>query len=225
MTPFNPQTAPVEELAGEAAIDPTRLTVNWIKKRFEAPPVWHAEATDEHRLIAARNGEFSKAAVLVALVERNDGLSVLFTRRTAHLSQHAGQISFPGGRSETHDVDAIDTALRESEEEIGLDKRAVEILGLLPEYFTVTGYCVTPVVAAIKDLPPLSSDPNEVAEIFEVPLAFLMDGQHHQRRSLMMSPPGQELRKRIFYAMPYQDHFIWGATAGMLRNLFHFLRA
>jgi 8-oxo-dGTP pyrophosphatase MutT (NUDIX family) len=225
MTSFNPQTAPIQELAGEIAVDPTRLNVNWIKNRFAAPPVWHTEATDEHRLIAARHGDFRKAAVLVALLQRKDGLHVLFTRRTAHLSQHAGQISFPGGRSETHDHDAIDTALRESEEEIGLDKSAVEILGLLPEYFTITGYCVTPVVAAIKDPPSLSSDPNEVAEIFEVPLAFLMDGQHHQRRTIVMSPPGQEPQQRTFYAMPYQDHFIWGATAGMLRNLFHLLRA
>jgi 8-oxo-dGTP pyrophosphatase MutT (NUDIX family) len=222
MTIFNPQSCPIESIAGEGAIDPARLNTAWIRERFRSPAGWQAESTDEHRTFLLKDVAFKKAAVLVGLVGRDQGLQILFTQRTAHLSQHPGQISFPGGRAEQEDRDSIATALRETREEIGLDQSKVEILGTLPDYFTITGYCVTPVVASIADIGELSSDQNEVAEIFEVPLDFLMDGRHHQRRSLIMK---DEAAKRTFYAMPYQNYFIWGATAGMLRNLFHFLRA
>jgi 8-oxo-dGTP pyrophosphatase MutT (NUDIX family) len=220
---FDPQSAEIEGIAGEAAVDPARLNLDWIRNRFITPPVWQSEFTDEHRL--SPTVQFKNASVLIALVQREHGLNLLFTRRTAHLSQHAGQISFPGGRAELHDEDAIQTALRESQEEIGLDKSYVEILGRLPDYHTVTGYRVTLVVGAVADIPLLHSDPNEVDEVFEVPLAFLMDGGAHQRRSIAINAAEGQIVKRFFYAMPYQDYFIWGATAGMLRNLFHFLRA
>jgi 8-oxo-dGTP pyrophosphatase MutT (NUDIX family) len=133
-----------------------------------------------------------------------------------------GQISFPGGSTEPGDASPIDTALRETEEEIGLARSRVEIIGNLPEYFTGTGYRITPVVGLIKPPFEVAPDPGEVAEIFEVPLAFLMDGMHHQRRTVA-SP--REDQRRTLYTMPYQHFFIWGATAGMLRNLFHFLRS
>jgi len=225
MTSFNPQIAPVDSIAGEDAVDPSRLNISWIRSRFNAPPIWQPESTDEQRLFLLKNIGFKSAAVLIGLVQREHGLNILFTRRTAHLSQHAGQISFPGGGAELQDRDVVETALRESQEEVGLDPSRVEVLGRLPDYYTLTGYCVAPVVAAIADLGELISDQNEVAEIFEVPLAFLMDGRHHQRRSLVMNTPEHQGLHRIFYAMPYQDYFIWGVTAGMLRNLFHFLRA
>lgn len=225
MTDFIPQTAPIEEIAGEPAIESARLNLEWIKHRFAAPPVWMPESTDEHRLTLFNVTEFKHAAVLIALVQREHGLNVLFTLRTAHLTQHAGQISFPGGRAELQDQDAIATALRETEEEIGLHQSQVEILGQLPDYLTVTGYRVTLVVGAVQELPQLTSDQNEVADIFEVPLAFLMDGSNHQRRAMSINMPEHQPIKRHFYAMPYHDYFIWGATAGMIRNLFHFLRA
>ncbi len=147
---------------------------------------------------------------------------MLFTQRTAHLTDHAGQVSFPGGRAEESDASPIETALRETEEEVGLHRRHVDVLGVLPEYFTVTGYRVTPVVSLVQPPFDLQADPFEVAEIFEVPLAFLMDGRHHQRRTVTV-PSG--VGRRTFYAIQYDRFFIWGATAGMLRNLFHFLRA
>ncbi|HEY5800728.1 MAG TPA: CoA pyrophosphatase, partial [Burkholderiaceae bacterium] len=156
------------------------------------------------------------------LVARADGLHVLLTQRTAHLTDHAGQISFPGGRAEPHDANAIATALRETDEEIGLNARYIEVLGTLPDYVTASGYRVTPVVALIDPEHTLQADPYEVAEIFEVPLAYLMDGAHHERRTAFVS---ERAGQRTFYAMPYRGYFIWGATAGMLRNLFHFLRA
>ena len=157
-----------------------------------------------------------------ALVVRDDGLTLLFTQRTAHLTDHGGQVSFPGGRAETFDRSTIDTALRETEEEVGLDRRHVEVLGTLPDYVTGTGYRVTPVVALVHPPFALRADPHEVAEIFEVPLHFLMDGSNHQRRSAEF-PNGRG--RRTFYAMPYERFFIWGASAGMLRNLFHLLSA
>ncbi|MCG2585668.1 CoA pyrophosphatase [Massilia sp. TS11] len=218
---FDSQLVPVSALAGEAALPPERLAPDWLRQRFAAPPpVWTPETQDQAWF--ARPGTPTPAAVLVPLVQRPDGLAVLLTQRTAHLHDHAGQISFPGGRSEAHDADAVATALRETEEEIGLAPRHIEVIGQLPDYFTGTGYRVTPVAALVAPPFALRADPFEVAEIFEVPLAFLMDGARHQVRTVQL-PDGQG--SRSFYAMPYENYFIWGATAGMLRNLFHFLRA
>lgn len=216
---FDPRSLPVDAVAGEAALAPERLTPHWLRQHFTAQPVWQAEPADESRPELA--GRAPRAAsVLIALVARSEGLSLLLTRRTEHLSAHAGQISFPGGSAEARDTSAIDTALREAEEEIGLARVHVDVLGTLPDYLTGTGFCVTPVVALVTPPFSLQADPGEVAEVFEVPLAFLMDGLNHQRLSVQL-PAG----RRSFYAMPYGEYFIWGATAGMLRNLFHFLRA
>ena len=171
------------------------------------------------------------AAVLVPLVQREDrgdgGLHVLLTRRTDHLRDHAGQISFPGGRAEEVDADAVHTALREAEEEVGLSPDFVDVIGALPVYTTVTGFHVTPVVALVRPGFTLTIDSVEVAEAFEVPLAFLMDPANHRRHQFEF---GGE--RRQFLSMPWQgvdaagqprEYFIWGATAAMLRNLYAFL--
>ena len=160
------------------------------------------------------------AAVLVPLVARPDGPRVLLTKRTDHLQAHAGQISFPGGRIDPEDRDAEAAALREAEEEVGLTPQAVTLLGRLDTYLTRTGFEVTPVVGWIDTVPPLVADPFEVAEIFEVPLAFFL--QPENRRLMSRSFEGKE---RHFYAFPFGDYFIWGATAGMLNNLVERLRA
>lgn len=154
------------------------------------------------------------AAVLFPIVLRDEGHTVLLTQRTAHLRDHAGQISFPGGRVEDEDPSPVATALRETEEEIGLSRAHVEILGYLPEYRTGTGFRVTPVVALVKPPFELALDAFEVAEAFEVPLSFLLDPANHQRHSLHYRGA-----LRHFFAMPYGDYFIWGATAGMIRSL------
>lgn len=159
------------------------------------------------------------AAVLVPLVARPDGLTVLLTQRTAHLANHAGQISFPGGRMEETDADAVAAALRETEEEIGLSRDHVEILGRLDDYVTVTHFRVEPIVGLVQPPFELALDAFEVAEVFEVPLAFILDPVNHQRHFRVLS----EEVKRYFYAMPYQDRYIWGATAAMLRNLYEVL--
>ncbi|WP_145649621.1 CoA pyrophosphatase [Pseudoduganella lurida] len=214
---FDPAQLPIDAIAGEPPVAPERQTPAWLRERFAMERAWTPEGADEASMARAAP---TPAAVLIALVQRAEGLTVLLTQRTAHLHDHAGQIAFPGGRAEPTDADAVDTALRETEEETGLHRRHIEVLGTLPLYHTGTGYAVTPVVALVAPPFTLKADPFEVAEIFEVPLAFLLDGAHHQRRSFAL----QE-RTRSFYTMPYGRHFIWGATAGMLRNLFHFLRA
>jgi len=218
---FDPEILPVDSIAGEAALLPERLRPDWLRTRFGEPPVWHPEITQE-QLMRKLGATPVSAAVLVPIVMRDAGPTLLFTQRTAHLSDHAGQVSFPGGRSESSDLSAVETALRETEEEVGLARQYVEVIGSLPDYFTGTGYRITPVVGMAQPPFPLRPDPHEVAEIFEVPLDFLMNGMNHQRRSADL-PNG--FGRRTFYAMPYQRFFIWGATAGILRNLFHFLRA
>lgn len=155
-----------------------------------------------------------RAAVLVPLVERPHGWFVLLTLRAADLTDHAGQISFPGGRIEPEDPDAIHAALREAEEEIGLPMHHVEVVGRLDTWLTGTGFEVTPIVGLVRPPESLIPDPVEVAEVFEVPLDFVLDARNHQRRS-------RELRgqQRSFFVLPYQHRNIWGATAGMLVNL------
>jgi 8-oxo-dGTP pyrophosphatase MutT (NUDIX family) len=218
---IDPELVPIEALAGEAALSPERLSAEWLKARFAAPPQWEHEQGDERRLRQSTAAPVP-AAVLMPIVQREEGLTLLLTRRTAHLHDHAGQVSLPGGRVDKMDASAIDTALRETEEEVGIDRRHIHVLGTLPDYLTGTGFRVTPVVALVRPPFELRADPFEVAEIFEVPLSFLMNGMNHQRRSLELP---EQAGRRVFYAMPYDRFFIWGATAAMLRNLFHFLRA
>lgn len=199
-----------------------------LRMRFGQPPAWTPEITgDGQRFQLDR--EPTAAAVLVPLVMRNDGLRVLLTRRTDHLRDHAGQISFPGGRSEAFDDGPVATALRETEEEVGLARQHIEVIGTLPIYRTVTSYVVTPVVALVQPGFTLAVDSFEVAEAFEVPLQFLMTPAHHRRHEFEMQ--GQPRR---FLSMPWtgpdangqpREYFIWGATAAMLRNLYSFLRA
>lgn len=167
-----------------------------------------ADDLEKQQLAASR--ELRPAAVLLLVVNRAEP-TVVFTQRTAHLSDHAGQISFPGGRCDEGDCTPERTALREAREEIGLEAERVELLGRLPEYRTSTGFSVTPVVGWAE--PPVSyrPDPNEVDEVFEVPLAFLLDSRNHRYESAFFRG-----RIRKYWAMPFGERFIWGATAGML---------
>ena len=154
------------------------------------------------------------AAVLVPLIDRPGGMSVLLTQRTPHLSAHAGQISFPGGRIEETDSNATEAALRETEEEVGLPRDHVTVIGRLDTYVTGTGFEITPVVGIVKVPFALAIDPFEVAEAFEVPLSFVVDPNNHRRMTRDF-----EHRARIFFMLPFENRNIWGATAGMLVNL------
>lgn len=187
-------------------------TADWLRERFAVArpfPLVEEEAVPQ---------TLTPAAVLMPVVERPQGLTVLFTERAAHLNDHPGQVSFPGGRREADDPTPVFTALRETSEEIGLAPDHVEVLGILPEYRTGTGFSVTPVVGLLHPPFDLAPDSFEVAEIFETPLAFLLDPANHQHHKVEFRG-----RMRQYYAMPYQGHFIWGATAGMLVSLYRLL--
>jgi 8-oxo-dGTP pyrophosphatase MutT (NUDIX family) len=197
-----------------------------LRKRFAAHPEWHPEIKTEHRYTER---EPAHASVLVGLVPRDHEITVLLTQRTDHLTDHPGQISFPGGRAEAFDADAVATALREAHEEIGLESRFVDVLGELPTYTTGTGFIVTPVVGFVNPGFTVAADPFEVAEVFEVPLAFLMNPANHRRHAVEANGA-----RREFLSIPWdgvdangvpRHYFIWGATAAMLRNLYRFLAA
>lgn len=160
------------------------------------------------------------ASVLIGVVDREPGATVILTMRASHLSSHAGQIAFPGGRAEAGDSSLIETALREAHEEIGLAPDCVTPLGLLEPYETRSGYRIMPVLGVVTEKMALRPDEQEVAEIFEVPLSFLMTAANHQRHSAFWKG-----RQRHFYAMPYGERYIWGATAGILRIMYERLYA
>jgi 8-oxo-dGTP pyrophosphatase MutT (NUDIX family) len=189
------------------------LSADWLRLRFAsaqpAAPTVYGDEGPRPDPSALR-----PAAVLVPVVARPPGLTVLFTRRAAHLKEHSGQVSFPGGRVHSADASPEETALREAREEIGLDPARVELLGRMSEYCTRTGFRITPVIGILTPPFELLPDANEVEEIFEVPLAFLLDPSNRRRESREWQG---ELR--CFFSMPYERHYIWGATAGMLVNL------
>ena len=220
---FNPQELPVVRVDAHLPSVPLeRLQPTALRRRFAQVPKWQPEVMADRKL---SGHEPAHASVLIPIVMHEEP-TVLLTRRTEHLRSHAGQISFPGGRAEPEDEDAAATALREANEEIGLSPEHVEVIGTLPIYTTVTAFLVTPVVALVTPGFSLQPDPYEVAEAFEVPLAFLMNPAHHQRRAY---ESGEE--RREFFSMPWQPpgdgapYFIWGATAAMLRNFYRFLAA
>lgn len=236
------------------AIPLDRLQPDALRQRFISPPLWQPEIYAEHRFTDRAP---MHAAVLVAVVMRDQPM-VLLTERTAHLSTHSGQIAFPGGKADAHDADAAATALREAQEEVGLDPRFVQVLGNLPTYTTGTAFIITPVVALVQPDYVMTPNAYEVADVFEVPLQFLMDPANHQRHALEW-----ESLRREWFSIPYNEEvreevrekirekvreiapasadgtnqaqgaqptaatqrFIWGATAGMLRNFYRFLSA
>jgi 8-oxo-dGTP pyrophosphatase MutT (NUDIX family) len=223
---FDPQALP---LLGRddhlPPIEPPALQPQALRQRFVAPPQWTPEPSSELRL---PDRPPTRASVLIPLVLR-DELTVLLTQRTDHLTAHPGQISFPGGTAESFDADAVATALREAKEEIGLAPEHVDVLGFLPLHTTGTGFMITPVVGLVDPGFALLPDPFEVAEVFEVPLSFLMNPANHQRHGIEVAGVQRE-----FFAMPWEPavdpagqkrYFIWGATAAMIRNLYRFLSA
>ena len=226
---FDPRSIPVQGIDDHLeAVASDRLTHQALRSRFANPPVWTPEHSVEKKF---ENREPALAAVLMPLVMRNE-LMLLLTQRTTNLSTHSGQIALPGGRTDDTDTDALDTALREATEEIGLPRSHTEVLGTLPVYVTGTAYIITPVVALVTPGFMLKPNPAEVADVFEVPLAYLMNPGNHRRHAVEFDGITRE-----WLSMPYLDEavrqengqfkerFIWGATAGMLRNLYRFLSA
>jgi 8-oxo-dGTP pyrophosphatase MutT (NUDIX family) len=222
---FDPRTVPVLSVDTHLADVPMhQLTPAALRQRFLRPPVWVPERNTEKKFSDRLP---ALAAVLIPLVMR-DELTLLLTVRGKNMSTHSGQIAFPGGRTDDSDADAVHTALREADEEIGLQGGHVEVLGTLPNYVTGSAFIVTPVVALVRPGFLLQPNPAEVADVFEVPLRFLMNPANHRRHVFDF-----EGTQREWLSMPYtsgapeqpQERYIWGATAAMLRNFYRFLAA
>jgi 8-oxo-dGTP pyrophosphatase MutT (NUDIX family) len=197
------------------------LTREWITERFRADTPNPVKKDWGDYLLNPRMGQADNlipAAVLIPVVNREDELKVLFTRRAANLAQHAGQISFPGGHIEESDNEPIDAALRETEEEVGLPRHHIDVIGQLENYISRTGFEITPIVGVIEPPFTVVPQPSEVAEVFEVPLSFLLNPENHHRHTREISGENRE-----FYAMPYGEYYIWGVTAGILVNLYEYL--
>lgn len=216
---FDPRQVPVREVDFHLpAVSGDRLQPSALRNRFMHPPIWEPELRAEPKF---SDRAPAHASVLIPLVLR-DQPTVLLTQRTTHLSSHSGQIAFPGGKADPEDADTVATALRETLEEVGLEERFVDVLGTLPVYTTGSAFIVTPVVALVQPGFVLRPNAHEVEDVFEVPLEFLMNPAHHRRHAFEWQGG-----VRTWLSMPYQDggteRFIWGATAGMLRNLYRFL--
>lgn len=217
---FDPRQVPVAGVdAHLPRVSAPALQSEALVQRFRSKRSWTPEIQGEPRFLQR---EPVHASVLIPLVQHATGLAVLLTQRTAHLSNHSGQIAFPGGKADPGDADAIDTALREAEEEIGLSRHDVQVAGSLPIYTTGSAFLVTPVVGLVPSDARWTPNPHEVADVFEVPLDYLMNPAHHRRHRMEWNGAARE-----WFSMPYTDataeRFIWGATAGMLRNLYRFL--
>jgi 8-oxo-dGTP pyrophosphatase MutT (NUDIX family) len=218
---FDPQQVPVFQVDADlAAVPAQHLTPEALQARFTNPPVWQPELVRERKFMDRAPAQ---AAVLLGLVMRDEP-TVLLTQRPSHMSTHAGQIAFAGGKCDEGDADMAATALREAQEEVGLDARHVQVLGTLPEYVTGSAFYVTPVVALISPAMTLQLNTYEVSDAFEVPLAYLMNPANHRWHRYEFEGVTRE-----WLSMPYQDgeqlRFVWGATAGMLRNFYRFLQA
>jgi len=218
---IDPRSVPVTQVDTHLpAVAAAALAGAALQARFAQPPPWQPELVAEKKFM---DRPPMRAAVLIAIVQHASP-TVLLTQRTAHLSTHSGQIAFPGGKLDAADADATAAALREADEEVGLQRSFVQVLGELPLYTTGSSFLVTPVVALVSPGFGLSPNAYEVADVFEVPLAYLMNPAHHRHHQFEWQGV-----QRHWLSMPYQDgtteRFIWGATAGMLRNFYRFLIA
>lgn len=225
---FDPREVPVLSVDRDLPPVPAeRMLAPALRARFAVPPCWQPEVEREPQF---SDHPPAQAAVLLPLVQRATGPTVLLTQRTQHLPTHAGQIAFPGGKIDPHDGSARAAALREAQEEVGLHPQHIEVIGELPTYRTGSGFVVTPVVALVQPPFGLCPNPGEVDAVFEVPLSFLMNPANHRRHAFEWHG-----RQRQWFSMPYLEvlphakapveRFIWGATAGMLRNFYRFLLA
>jgi len=220
---FDPEAQPVVPSEPLAPLSAQTLNLNFIRQAFVQPSSWQVEPLFEDVFDAGNLNlqGIARAAVFVPLVEREAGLHVLFTRRTAHLSHHAGQISFPGGRIDAQDADATAAALRETHEEIGVAPQFARVLGTHPSLLTGTRFVVTPVVGVLRAGFQIQANQHEVAEVFEVPLSVLTHPSSYQLHRAEL--PGENYR--FYFSISWRSYFIWGATAALLRNFHRFLLA
>ena len=206
-------------LASRARGTPSLIPL--VRQKLAAPGRAPAQQPGDDHVVSQREAEIvaaleaaKPAAVLIGLIERPHGTTVLLTERATHLRSHSGQVAFPGGKIDPGE-DALAAALREAEEEIGLQRKHIEPFAALDPYLSGSGYRITPIVAEIHPPFDLEINHEEVAETFEAPFAFVMDPENHQRQSREWMGA-----MRHYYAMPWESHYIWGVTAGILRNMY-----
>lgn len=218
--PFDPVIQPWSPASENlSAVPGSLLTPDLFQKAFDHRFVWQAESLlhDWNNVKFTEQQTYIDAAVLLPLVYVNKEIHVILTKRSPRLKKHAGQISFPGGRVEASDPSAKDAALRETEEEIGIPASSIEVVGQLPDLFTGTGFLMKPYVGWVDEGFSIRKDSNEVEEVFYVPLSFLMDPRNHRLHNAKL-PDGTI---RNYFSMPWNSYFIWGATASVIRNLYH----
>ncbi|MFT0533509.1 CoA pyrophosphatase [Castellaniella hirudinis] len=220
---FDPAAQPLLPGVPLPALPAQCLQLDYIRDAFQRRVSWQVEPLFAQSFVpgGAAYAAARQAAVLMPLVQRDTGLQVLFTRRADHLHDHAGQISFPGGCIEPTDAGVIDTAIRETQEEIGVARQFVQVMGVQPSLLTTTQFLMTPVIGELLPGFQLAADQSEVAEIFEVPLHVLMDPAQHRLHQLQTAWG----HGRCYFSVSWQSYFIWGATAILLRNFYYFLAA
>ncbi len=221
---FDPQSQPVVKLADSDLLLPDSIRLDFIREAFRQPVSWQVEpifAESFSSYCSKEHALLRHAAVFMPLIQRGPDVHVLFTKRTEHLSDHAGQICFPGGSTDPSDKSEIETALRETHEEIGVSREYIQLIGTQPAYITVSQFLMTPVVGVLKPGFKITPDTNEVAEVFEVPLQVLLDPRKHRLHKL----PAKIGNERYYFSMQWENHFIWGATAALIRNFYHFMVA
>lgn len=220
---FDPRAQPLIQCAALPGLRAESTQLGFIRAAFGAAVPWHVEPifTRSFAPDVTHPKNVRQAAVLVPLVQRASGINVIFTRRAEHLHDHAGQISFPGGRVEPGDENPVATAMRETYEEIGIEPRFVSPIGTQPSFLTSTHFVMTPIIGELLPGFVIRSDQDEVAEVFEVPLAVLLDPRMHCLHQATL-PDG---RQRCYFSITWQSYFIWGATAVLLRNFYHYLAA
>lgn len=220
---FDPQTQPLIEIPILPSISHSFLDAEFIENTFTQAVQWGVEPLFAKDFVPdfAQYPQGIQSAVCIPLIQRENGLNMLLTRRAGHLLSHAGQVCFPGGRIETHDDNAIQAALRETFEEIGIEPNYIQTLGEQPILVTTTHYAMRPVVGLVKKGFHIRPDPAEVAEVFEVPLSVLMNPKYHRLHRLQI----EKGETRYYFSMSWNGYFIWGATAAVIRNFYHYLAA
>ncbi len=220
---FDPLVQPVISSEILPPLSKASIQLDFISSAFALPVEWRVEPifVDSFQADVIGHHGVIKAAVFVALVQRPSGVHVVFTRRASHLYDHAGQICFPGGRIESTDADAIAAAVRETHEEIGVSPEFIDIIGTQPSFLTSTRFTMKPVIGSIRPGFTISPDLTEVAEVFEVPLSVLMDTGLHRLHEAALPGGGH----RFYFSITWKSYFIWGATAALIRNFYHFLAA
>lgn len=220
---FNPETQPILPIDPAPSLPDECLQLDYIRHSFSRQINWQVDPLFTNSFLpnCPVNPNAREAAVLMPFVQRADGPSIVFTKRSEHLHDHAGQISFPGGRIEIYDKGPVAAAIRETYEEIGVEQQFVKVIGVQPTLLTTTDFLMTPIIGELLPGFAITPDKSEVAEVFEVPLSVLMDPTMHVVHQLQ-SPAGHE---RYYFSIRWQSYFIWGATAVLIRNLYHYLAA